>query len=217
MIFTFFIKPTGIALFGALLGVIAFAMYDRIQKPVLRIAMITGLSVLLILLANEMMSKYLIMENYQVGEIIYDVRTYTGDAPTGGLAIDPPNDLYFPLQSLPAVVKIFLFAICNPLYWTKLTALKIYYLLSHTRPFWSSVHNFYSLLILIPSYVLSLVSFRRLDKPVLIFATTFLLIHILSVGITSEDWDGRFLMPLLPAIFILSGIAINFTFKPKVS
>ncbi len=69
-----------------------------------------------------MMSKYLIMENYRAGEIIYDVRTYTGDASTEGLAIDPPDDLNFPSPSQPAVVQVFLFAICNPLYWTKFTA-----------------------------------------------------------------------------------------------
>jgi hypothetical protein len=38
-----------------------------------------------------------------------------------------------------------------------------------------------------------------------IFSVTYILFHTLSIGLTTNDWDGRFLIPILPVIFLFSG------------
>jgi len=210
VVFTFFIKPTGIALLAAVLGTISYEMFRRMAGGMVRVTILFSCAAVLFLLANSMMTTYGIMENYQSGEVIYDVRTYTGDYPVNGLTIDPPSDLYVPGSPQP-VVRVLLFMLYCPVYWMKLFSLKVFYLLTHTRPFWSAFHNVYSLLLLLPSYVLVFKAFidKRVDRQTIFFSVVFLLIHIVSVGVTSEDWDGRFLIPMLPVVFVLSGVAIK--------
>jgi 4-amino-4-deoxy-L-arabinose transferase-like glycosyltransferase len=191
VLFTIFIKPTGIAL---LVGVAAVFL-TRIKSRPIRIAVVSITSVLFIILVNRMLTTFVLVENYLAGEVIYAATD---------LVVERPTDLTNPSSSYP-LLRVILFVVQNPLYWTKLFVLKVYYLLSHTRPFWSVAHNIFSLLVLLPSYFLFFRNARRADRNVLIFATSFLLVHILSVGMTSDDWDGRFLIPMLPVIFIFSG------------
>jgi hypothetical protein len=157
-----------------------------------------------------MMATYQIIENYTVGEVIYGVGSYEGESSIEGLTITPPDNLHV-MDSPTPIVKVASFILQNPWYWSKLFGLKVYYLLSHTRPFWSGTHNWYSILILVPSYILFLRALvgKTLDVRVKLFSTVFLLIHIISVGVTSEDWDGRFLIPMLPVIFVFSGAGLN--------
>jgi hypothetical protein len=207
---TFFIKPTGIALLGALMGTICYELLSRILSRSTRLIIIFLSVALLLLLANSMMATYKIVENYVAGEVVYGVRSYAGESSIEGLTVSPPNDLHIPDSPAP-IVQVVQFIVQNPLYWLKLFSLKVYYLLSHTRPFWSSWHNWYSILILVPSYILFLSALvgKTLDVRVKLFSAIFLLIHIFSVGVTSTDWDGRFLIPMLPVIFVLSGAGLN--------
>lgn len=185
ILFTILIKPTGVALLAAVLVV-------TIKRTSLRIV----LAILFFMLLNLMLSNYLIISSYRSGEIIY-----------AGLFTEPPSGLYDPPASYPALVQIMAFILHHPFYWAKLFFLKTWYLLSHTRPFWSLGHNLFSAAALLLSYLALFVGLRHkgISRDVVIFAITFLLIHILSVGMTSDDWDGRFLIPMLPVIFIFSG------------
>lgn len=194
---TILIKPTGVALLGALVVVLV-----RRNVPAILVT-----SVLFCLLINRMLTTYLVIENYRVGEIIYAVTTYPDQSKVRGLVIEPPADLYVPPASHPPVVRIAAFVAHHPVYWTDLFLHKIFRLLVHTRPFWSMSHNLFSIAVLLVSYASFIFAIRNkaIHSDVVIFAITFLLIHILSVGITSDDWDGRFLIPMLPVIFICSG------------
>lgn len=212
--FTFFIKPTGIALIVAVFAVLLCNFLRTNKSIVVRVGILLIAFGLLMMLVNRMITTYLILENYQLGEIIYGVRSYTGSYPVEALMMDPPADLYIPASEIP-IIKIVSFVLHNPLYWTKLFALKIYYLLSHTRPFWSTTHNLFSLIILLPCYGLfsKFIRDQKKETNVIVFAITFVLIHILSVGITSEDWDGRFLLPILPVIFLAAGHEVTKLFS----
>jgi len=205
VVVTFFIKPTGIAILVAVMSVLIYNTLRNVSSIFVRGLILLGVSLVLIALVNRMITTYLILENYQLGEIIYGVRAYHGEYPVSALMIDPPGDLYIPDQAQQPVIRVLSFVVHNPIYWTKLFALKVFYLLSHTRPFWSVIHNLFSVTILLPSYFLFFKSLRSAnEKTVIVFSIAFLLVHILSVGITSEDWDGRFLVPMLPVLFIIA-------------
>ena len=120
LIFTFFIKPTGIALLAALVGLAMYEVIGRQQVRWVRAVSIIGLTTLVILLANKMIASYLIMENYAAGEVIYAVREYGGSASVEGLIVSPPADLWMPDASQPPIVKVWLFIFHNPVYWAKL-------------------------------------------------------------------------------------------------
>lgn len=205
VLLTMFSKPTGIALLGALSAVVLHSLWTKLKHTYLKVGAIFISSVIFILLANKMLATYLIMENYQIGEIIYAISTLPGKPEYTSMIITPPHDLYIPSEKYSPVIRIIIFIANNPVYWVKLFCMKLFYFFSHVRPYWSVKHNLFCLFMLIPIYFYF---FRGLVQNVLsnklaIFTVTYVVLHALSVGITSVDWDGRFLMPVLPILFLL--------------
>jgi len=84
--------------------------------------------------------------------------------------------------------------------------LKIWYLFLHTRPFYSTFHNIAIVLCLVPVYIMAVVELCRYkswspDKMLLIAVGAF---QMLLVGATYTDWNGRFLLVILPSVFIFA-------------
>lgn len=214
IIFTILMKPTGIALLGALL--FTFVTYSlkvvrsRLLKSLIAIACLT----VFLVLVNKMLTTFLIMENYQKGEIIYDITTLPPRAEYQLMIISPPKDIYIPEDSTLPIIKIVNFIFHHPIYWTHLFLAKVFFLLAHIRPYWSISHNIYSLAVLLTCYYffIKVVKREKLSIPI-IFSGFYLGVHILSVAITSEDWDGRFLIPMLPVIFLFSGYGLYRQFQ----
>ena len=212
-------KPTGIALLGAISLIAFIKLKVFITNRTLRYSLIFLSCLVLILLINKMLTTYLVMENYQLGEIVYAITTITHKPEYDLLVVSVPNNLFIPSQESFPLIKILSFIIHNPIYWTKLFIGKIFYFLLHIRPYWSIQHNVFSLVVLLPLYFYAIqaVIKKRLKKDLLIFFMAYMFIHILSIGITSVDWDGRFLMPLLPAIFIVASSEIARDFERFIS
>lgn len=209
VLFTFFIKPTGIALLAATSAVVYFLGITKVCSPAARWGISFVLLIALTLLINRMLTTFLILENYQSGEIIYAITTTPVD--TTWLTVHTPSNLFLPSAELPPLLRVVSFVLHHPFYWSKLFLAKVFYFLFHVRPYWSAGHNFFSLAFLLPAYYFALAALRRktIATPVLIFSAAFLLFHVISIGVTSEDWDGRFLAPVLPVIFLLAGKGIS--------
>jgi hypothetical protein len=206
LIFTAMIKPTGIALVGALAAIGIYALQKRVKSIAPKTLAILVMAVVFMMITDKMLTTYLIMENYQNGEVIYGLVTLPHHTQYGSLLVTPPENLYVPQEDMRPLLKIIYFIGHHPWYWTKLFFTKLFFFLGHIRPFWSTGHNLFSVSFLVPVYILAIRTLLKkvITVPHAIFAITFLSIHVLSVCITSEDWDGRFLMPLLPVFFILS-------------
>jgi len=214
--FTTFIKPTGISV-AAALAITGLAWLWKTQRRPIAVLVTVVVAMALTFFANRMLYTYQVMENYQSGEIIYAITTVSDTKLTDQLTVEVPPSLTIPEASLPPVIRILKFAIDHPVYWLKLFTAKVFYLLTHIRPYWSWYHNLFSAAFLLISYVFffrGLLSSRRyfFFKTALL---TFLTVQILSVGMTSEDWDGRFLMPMLPVIFLFAGRGIGLLLFPN--
>ncbi len=212
--FTVLTKPTGIALLCALLVVLIFMGRRYLTHRTLRYTLILLTISFCLVLANRMLTTYRVMENYELGEIVYGISTLHPKPEYDLLSVVVPNDIYLPPETNPPLVKIVSFMAHNPIYWTKLFLCKTFYLLVHIRPYWSVQHNIFSIIILLPLYYYAIRSLihNKHKIEIALFFLTYVLLHVASIGITSVDWDGRFLMPLLPAIFIMAstGMAIDF-------
>ncbi len=203
---TFLIKPTGIALLAASIAVfVAFIIIGGFNTWIK--ILVSGTIIISILaLSNRMLLTYRIMENYELGEVIYAISTLPPSAKYNGLIIIPPNDLEIPGVEYPPLIRVMIFIVNHPLYWLKLFMAKLFYFLAHIRPYWSIWHNLFSILFLVPIYFFFIrgVVGREVNSYFRIFALCYVIMHIVSVCVTSEDWDGRFLVPILPVIFLLS-------------
>jgi hypothetical protein len=104
------------------------------------------------------------------------------------------------------LLAITLFIAAKPVYFLQLAGIKLRYFFLHTRPFYSAFHNYFSVLTLVPSYALALWGlFSRTDYPaerVLLISVIFF--QSLIVALTLSDWDGRFLLVILPIVFVFA-------------
>lgn len=208
VLLTIFTKPSGIALLGALVLTLITLQWKKINSKQLKIGLALVLSIAFILLINQMLTTFLLIENYSTGDIIYAASSLPGLSSYHWLVIQVPKNIYIPPVELSPLVRLAAFITHNFWFWLQLFIAKILYFIFHIRPYWSLKHNVFVLTMLLPMYFFTGLHFmkHRLPFPVLFFSSTYILLHSLIVGVTSVDWDGRFLMPVLPLLFII-GIA----------
>lgn len=205
---TFFIKPTGIAVGVAIGGLLLYQYKNKIlktPKPVL-IASIIILCFLSYLLINKMLQTFILIDNYLLGEIVYGITTLPGFPSMDTLTIDVDMaSIIVPDKSHSPIVRMFLFFIQNPVFYLKLAGLKLFWCLAHCKPYFSLIHNVFIAVLLYPIYLFFGISLSEntVDKSIKLFLSNIIIVNCLIVSVTSEDWDGRFLMPILPALFLV--------------
>lgn len=211
LLLTLLAKPTGIVLLVAIASILFRHVISKIPSRAARYAFIFALSSSILLLGNKMLSTYQVIENYQLGEIIYAVTTIPELPSLEQLVVTPSQSLVLPSPSDPKILQICQFVVQNPMHWFELFFKKVFYFLSHTRPFWSLSHNLVSILVLVPTYFffVFVIMKKMVPNDVGLFCIVYLTMHTLSIGLTSVDWDGRFLIPVLPVLFLLAGKGIS--------
>lgn len=205
LIFTFFIRPTGFAL---VVGLLCYGMYSlqrEYLKRVIPLGFIGAMAVLLLLAG--MLKNFTLLESYAKAEIIY---------PNITLGMVVPFDIYTPKEDHSILVRVFLFAFYNPIYFLKLFFLKLVLFLGNIKPYFSIFHNAVIVLILYPLYFFAVKGFLKFPahRKEKYFIVGFVIAQTLTIALTSENWDGRFLVPLLPFVFLLSASAIEAIVKP---
>ncbi|MFY0598269.1 MAG: hypothetical protein JXR03_01270 [Cyclobacteriaceae bacterium] len=199
-------KPTGITLVVAIGAVFiykgALLITSRAFKVFISILMVSCT----LLLINKMLTTYTIVDNdYKKGEIIYGITSLPDKLEYQSLKVTPPDDLTLPPKQEAPLIRIASFIIQNPVYWLEMLSKKVFFLLSHIRPYWSIWHNLYVLAFLIPTYIFSLKYLfnREFSVSLKTFIFTYLAMHISIVGVTTAEWDGRFILPMLPVLFMI--------------
>jgi hypothetical protein len=209
LLLTAFSKPTGVVILLSLTGTAYVYFWVRSKTPqwFKVVIFVLGLSLIGFLL-NIMLETFLIIENYQLGEIVYGVSRLPYKAEYNGLILPVP-ELKTLSDRYPPLVKLFHFIFFNFDYWCLLFIKKVSYFLLHVRPYWSLKHNLYNIFILTPIFVLAIWQIINTKFIIRFFAFAYLGSHILIVGITTVDWDGRFFLPLIPIIILFAAQGIN--------
>jgi len=151
-----------------------------------------------------MLNTFHLVENYLTGEIVFGISRIPNYKGHEQILLDVPKDLFIPSDEHSTLLKAVFFIINNPWYSLKLMFLKIIFFLSSYRPYYSIGHTVASAIFLIPSYYFILKEWKYLSASLKPF---FFLVFILTIGIimlTVADWDCRFIVTLLPVIFLLS-------------
>ncbi|WP_194778622.1 hypothetical protein [Pararhodonellum marinum] len=207
LIWAILVKPTGVALLAGLMAVaIAFA-WKRISalgwKLAFSIALIMGFLVLL----NQMLGTFGIVEAYQNGEVVFNIHKMSHMDYAAFLMVSVPESLTLPTEEWSPLGKIVYLWIFNPLYSLQLFGTKLFYYLMYVRPYYSWVHNILALCALIPMYFAFVQAIRgnSLGWYFKVFSLTLIGCSALSVALLSDNWNSRFLMPVLPLVFLVGG------------
>jgi len=172
-----------------------------LEHPVWRKYLVAGtvsfLATIIILLNNYLLTTFKIIEVYKRGDIIFGYYNLLIYPDSTRVSTTP-----YPL------LNIIIFLIKNLAYLLKAGSLKVFYFFAHIKPFYSFFHNLFVIATLLPVYVFAFRA-KLSFKPSFLFIYTLIFLQTAMVFLTTEDWDGRFLMPILPFILLLSACGLG--------
>jgi 4-amino-4-deoxy-L-arabinose transferase-like glycosyltransferase len=202
------IRPTGVII---IIGVIVFLLnyhWETLhQKPILKYSVFACLFIVAIAGAYFMFNLWDFTDQYRKGNIITfaDILKEDNKLNSTSLRLDV-SDVDFANQDERPLFKIVYFISHNPLHLLKSACIKIWYLLSGTRPYYSIAHNAFTFLWNTIIYLLFYFGWRKSElKSVRIFSLTVIVMNCALIGMATVDWDNRFYIPMEPGIVIFAG------------
>jgi len=215
LITCFFSKPTSPALFIALAFPFVWKWLVKAPLRVLKFLSLIVAGVVLLFLANKMISSHRVMLIYEKGDIIFAMHELPNHRHHDLMTVDVPEALHLPDKNLPLLQQMGSFMVGNPFYFGKLLVGKALMYIIHIRPFWSWSHNTLMIIFLSPLYFSSWKAIRKKLVPKYLgwVAVVYLAVHTMTISITWADWDGRFFVPLIPMVIVLGSIGLNGTLE----
>ncbi|MBO2008568.1 hypothetical protein [Hymenobacter negativus] len=159
------------------------------------------LSPLLWVALNHQLATYYLMDTYQRGELIFRYQLWAVHQ-TAPLAMPPPGT--------GPVMRVLYFAVHNPLYLGRLMLGKLFVFISYLKPHYSLAHRVLGVLVLWPAYWLAVLGARQRSiwRPARLFLAGLFLLQTAIIMLTVDDWDVRFLAPVLPVVFVLAALEL---------
>jgi hypothetical protein len=209
------LRPTGIVL---VLGVIAFLI--SYYWPMLRSryfvlgSLAVGIVVAMLSSAYVLLNIWDFSDQYVRGNIVtYVDKIDPAILDTSGLRVLPKNTEFVNDYQMP-VQKILMFVYHNPLEFLEAGVLKVIYLLSGYRPYYSTLHNAFSIVWMLLMYTGFAGGWSRFKStPIIFFVVGVVGLNCLLIFISSVDWDNRFYIPMEPGIILLSSFGFERLFK----
>lgn len=218
VLIAFLTKPSGISILLAYIFYTGFKNRSTIETRYRTIVVISAFAITTYFLINRMLHTFILIENYQKGEIVYGITTLPNYPFYDQLILLPAETLYIPDVQAAPLIRLSSFIIHNPLFFTKLFLIKVFYNVMNVRPYWSYWHNIFSASFLCIVYYFFVRGLKLMkETPFGLLLGSYIGIQLIILGLTTVDWDGRFLVPLLPVIFLISGRSIaHFVFRDRV-
>ncbi len=210
ILISFFSKPTSPALLIALCFPFVWKWLWKPPRVILKFASLAITTCVLVVLANTMISSHRVMLIYENGDIIFAMHEFPTHPHHDWMTVDIPEELYKPSEELPLIQQMGSFVIGNPIYFSKLFFGKMVMFVTHIRPYWSWSHNIAMALMLWPLYFFSLKAIRKqlISNYFAQASIVYFVIHALVISSTWADWDGRFFVPLIPALVVIGAIGL---------
>ena len=202
----FFIRPNGLAFFIAFLLYLMIHTYQVSKRPVLRYLPFILLFIFVFTLGDSLLSNFFLLDNYRSGSIIHGVRKGQS-AVFDWVSVRPPTSFTVKEYSSNWLTLIGFIAM-HPIYFVKLFFGKIGWLLLHFRPFWSLPHILFCVGTLYPLYVASFFGIKTINRAVKVFCLLYVGVYAALIGMTTTDWNGRFLFALYPVFCLLAASPI---------
>jgi len=160
------------------------------------------LSPLLWAALNHQLATYYLMDTYQRGELIFRYQLW---------AVHQAAPLQMPPNGTGPVARVVYFAVHNPVYLGRLMLGKLFVFISYLKPHYSLAHRAVGVLVLWPAYWLAARGTWRaiIWRPARVFLAAVFLLQAAIVMLTVDDWDVRFLAPVLSMVFVLAALELQ--------
>ncbi|MFD2248536.1 glycosyltransferase family 39 protein [Pontibacter ruber] len=201
------VRPNGFIALVAYFGYIFTTFYIHIKSPLTRGALILAFS-LVPVIAVVVVDQYLltsfgaILDPYEKGHVIFMYEDLV--VPSSGPILMPPADAS-------PLAKISYFIQHNTSYFIRMAGLRFLLFWGNVKPFYSLLHNLIIVVVLYPLYFFTVraIATNRIATSLSVFVVLLLLQQCFITTMTSEDWNGRFLMTLIAFVFIFGAIGLS--------
>jgi len=106
------------------------------------------------------------------------------------------------------------YAVHHPTATARLAVARVAAELAHLRPGFSNAHNLAIVAVLLPQYLTAVLGVRRTHRPdIAAMLLVVIAVHFTVVAITFANWDGRFLLYVLPSIGLFSGCGVAYVLE----
>jgi hypothetical protein len=159
---------------------------------------------------NHQLETYYLMDTYQRGELIFRSPLW---------AVHQVAPLDMPPPGTGPAARVLYFAVHNPGYLAHLMLGKLFVFVSYLKPHYSLVHKAVGVLVLWPAYWLAARATRRRQvwRPARVFLAAIFLLQAAIIMLTVDDWDVRFLAPVLTVVFVLASLELHCWFSHSMS
>lgn len=204
VLLSFISRPNGfiVPVAGMLAGLVALYQQPTRRAYYYTLLALAILSPVMWFVLNKLLLTFTLVETYLRGEIIYGYTAWV---------VAPTEPIQMPPTGLAPVLRLGYFMLHNPVYFTKLALLKVGVFFSYIKTYYSWLHILAIVLFIYPCYWLALHGARRKEVwlPARVFLVATVLLQGFVVMMTVEDWDVRFLLPVLPCVFALAALEID--------
>ena len=151
---------------------------------------------------NHQLATFYLMDTYQRGELIFRYQLW---------AVHQAAPLDIPPPGTSPAARVLYFAVHNPVYLGRLMLGKLFVFVSYLKPHYSLAHRVVGVLVLWPAYWLAAHGARRhgIWRPARVFLAGVFLLQTAIIMLTVDDWDVRFLAPVLPVVFVLATLEMT--------
>lgn len=202
LLLTALVRPNGFVVAGAV-GLAGLAtLYSRRRRAFWWVAAGAVLAApMAVWWLNHQLVSFFIVETYVRGELMFATPVW---------AIKPSSPLVLPPAGLGQMSRVLHFAAHNPGFLARLMGGKLLVFFSSVKPYYSLAHRLISVLVLWPLYYLAVRGTHRAAVwlPARAFLVGVPLMQAAVVMLTVDDYDVRFLAPVLPFVFVLAALEI---------
>lgn len=202
LVLTALVRPNGFVVAGAVALAGLAALYARQRRLFWLAVALFGLAApLVVWWLNHQLVSFFIVETYQRGELMFGASAW---------AIKPSAPLSPPPAGLGQMSRVLYFAWHNPGFLAQLMLGKLFVFFSSIKPYYSLGHQLLSVSVLWPAYWLAIRGARRVAVwlPARAFLAGVPLLQAAVVMLTVDDYDVRFLAPVLPFVFALAALQV---------
>ncbi|MEX2235375.1 MAG: glycosyltransferase family 39 protein [Cyclobacteriaceae bacterium] len=200
-------RPTGVLIiFGSFTFLITRHWAVISRRPFLKVLILVCFGITAFWGAVSMFNYWDFTEQYLKGNIVTYMDTIEGQPLyKDNLRLDT-SDLLFPDPEKSPAGKMLFFAWNNPVHFAASAFLKVFYLITGTRPYFSTLHNTYTIVWTLIIFSLFYFGFRYTsDVAIKNFSVAVIVANCSLVALSTVDWDNRFYMPMQPGIALLAG------------
>ncbi len=207
LLFACFIRPHAIVIFPLIIFIIYFKLQKLDNKFFIKLFYLILLFFipLLIYLINYLLTKEGILNTLISGEIIKEYQD---------LKIKNPPELVYSNKS-ESLLDIILIFYEYPIFFIKVFLTKFYWFFVRIRPYYSDIHNLIIIFTTVPLYIFFISGIFLSTKAIKLKFILLLYIFLttISVCLTTVDWSGRFILPIIPFICIFASAGIIYLYR----